>query len=1036
MSSSLFAQPSAVYTDAQEAFKKGMEFYHLDLYGKAQEELEKAASAKIVMHSKNDVMPLFVQKAELYAAISAMRLERADAEKRLMLFIQKNEPNSLATQAKLEVGRFYYAKRDYDQVIEFMSKITWSELGDMNNEEITEAKFQLAYSYFVKKKFQQAMPLFQQIKGGSGEYYLPANYYYGLCCFFQKNYKEALKSFALVEKDKKYDDVVPTYITQIHFMLKDYDEVIKYGTPFASDSKVRERLLIVQAVGQAHYEKGNYDKALPFIEEFVDKTPKVTEDLFYQLAYAQYRAKRYDAAATNFEQISGLDSKLGQLARYNQADCQLKLGQKKEARLSFEQASMKTYDKDVQLDALMNYAKLSYQLGFDNDAITAFTKLMDTKYNNESQNLLSKLFLNTRDYDKALTILRGMKLSTASLKETYQKVAYFRGVQYYKEGNYNKATELFDESLKSPVHNETTALCNYWKAEAQFQMNKYDLSIKEYDKFLMQAPSASQLPSNSSEGTAHYGIGYNYLRKNDYSNAAGHFRDAVDLIQKQLKKINDQHVLNFVYPDALVRAADCYLFLGAENKSNYDRAIGFYSKVLNNNYPNEDYALYQLSLIYSLQNKTSKQFQTINQLVSKYPNSTFADDALYAKGSTHINQNEFNEAKQTFDNLILKYPNSEFNSRAMYKLGVISYSKDRTREALDYFKAVVKSNVQTDEAKEALSYIRRIYIEGGDPDGFMAYVSTLQGYNFSDMAADSLLYESAQTPYDAGNWAQAAQNYSKYLERFPRGLNSMQAHLNRGISYYNEKSYPNAMTDFEAVVDAKNPAAPNSMAEEANLLAGRISFHVTKNYMNALKYYKNLEPLASNPENRFEARLYGMRAAFYADAMDPLRSLSENLLQEASATAQNKAEAYYYLAKAHLSKKNYSEASKNFTESIKLVGDDIRASEGRYQLAKILYLQRELEKSMDLAFQNNKQLGQHLDWLARNFILIADIYAEQGNLDAAKGTLESLLKNYNGDPEIVKEAKTKLENIKKAKSSNSRLKLNNDSGELEMINGK
>jgi hypothetical protein len=81
-------------------------------------------------------------------------------------------------------------------------------------------------------------------------------------------------------------------------------------------------------------------------------------------------------------------------------------------------------------------------------------------------------------------------------------------------------------------------------------------------------------------------------------------------------------------------------------------------------------------------------------------------------------------------------------------------------------------------------------------------------------------------------------------------------------------------------------------------------------------------------------------------------------------------------------------------------------------------------------------LGNHQDWLARNFILISDIYAEQGNLDAAKGTLESLLKNYDGDPEIIKEAKTKLENIKKAKSSNSRLKMNDESGELEMINGK
>lgn len=1034
----LKSQPAtAVYRDAQEAYKRGLEFYELSLYGKAQAEFERALAGKENLFPVQNTSAMFYIKAELFAALSTLKLEHPDAEKKLLLFIQKYEPRPEVSRAKLEVGNFYYAKRDYDKTIQYLGKITWSELGDMSNEEVLEAKFKLAYAYFVKKQFQQASPLFQQIKGTDSKYAENATYYFGLCAFFQKRYKDALENFKKVDQNRRYKDVVPAYVVQINFMLKVYDEVISYGEPLLKNDKIKERQTIAQYVGQSYYEKGNYKKALPFIEEYVEKTPKVTEDIFYQLAYTQYRSDRCSDAIANFEQINSLNSKLGQHALYNQANCQLKIGKKKEARLSFEQASEKDFDKAMKEDALMNYAKLSYELGFDNDAISAFMKISPTsKYYVESQNLLSKIFLNTRDFDKALEILRGIKDKTPSLNITYQKVCYFRAVQFFNEGNYVKSLLLFNESLNIAVHNETTALSHYWKAEALHMTDKTDESIKEYEKFMLVQNQAPQLPANSSKGTAHYGLGYAYLKKGDYRNAGKNFEESAAFINARLNRINDKHILSFVYPDAIIRTADCYLYLASENRENYRKAGDFYQQIITNSYPSEDYAMFQLSLIYSLTGNPQKQIQLCDRLVGKYPQSPYADDALYAKGSTQINQNEFNESKATFDFLVLNYPNSEFNSRAMYKLGVISYSQSREKEALEYFKAVVRINIQTEEAKDALNYIRKIHIESGDPDGFMAYVSTLQGYIFTDMEADSLLYESAARVFDSENWSLAVSNYTKYLERFPNGLHSLNAYQNRGISYYNLKNYTLALEDFETISSSKNPPAVPAMAENANLLAGRICYHIIQDYNKALKYFKAMEGIASTTENRSESRLFGMRSAFFANNMKELTAISENYLKEANASAQTRSEAFYYLAKAQLNNKQYDASAKNFEEAIKLVADDIRTSESRYRIAQILYFQRKLEKSMEIAFQNNKQLGNHHDWLARNFILIADIYAEQGNLDAARGTLESLLKNYNGDSEIVKEARTKLENIKNAKTSNSRLRMNDDSGELEMIDGK
>jgi tetratricopeptide (TPR) repeat protein len=1029
------AQPeSAVYKDLQESYKSGLEFYRLSLFGKAQAQFDKVLGFQSELYLKQNTDQLYFQKAELYSALSALRLEHVDAEKRLLLFIAKNEPSAIASMAKLEVGHYYYAKRDYDNAIQFLSGITWSELGDMENSEVVNAKFELGYCYFVKKQFQKAGQIFQQIRGTDSKYAENAQYYYGLCAFYQKDYKVALEAFTLIDKSRRYVDIVPSYIVQIQFMLKNYDEVINYGEPLLKNPEIKERNTILQAVGQSYFEKGKYKEALPHIEEYVEKTPKVTEDVFYQLAYAQYRSARFEEAVANFEQINSLNNLMGQNALYNQANCQLKLNKKKEAMFNFEQASLKDFDKNIQTDALMNYAKLAYQLGLDNDAISAFMKIpASSKYYNESQNLLSKLFLNTREYDKALDILRNIPQRSPSLNETYQKVVYLRGIMYYKDEDYQKAIELFNEALKNAVHTETTTLCHYWKAEALFHLDKNEESIKEYDKFILMAGNVNKLPDNSSKGTAYYGIAYNYIKTENYIIAGKNFEYCFKFIEEKLKNTNDKYVSNFVYPDAILRAADCYMFLGTGNRENYLTAGKYYSKILENNYPESDYALYQLNLIYYVTENIKKQEQYCDKMISKFPNSPFADDALFQKGSALLSKNESADAKKAFELLVEKYPESEYYYKALNRLGRIAYGQGREREALDYFKAVASKNIQSEEAKDAIIYIRKIYVESGDPDGFLAYVSTIKGYDLSDMSADSLLYESADKKFDSESWEDAAEIYTKYLSRFPNGMNNLSSYNNRGICYYNLKSYEKALSDFENVIDARNPTAPNDLAENSSILAARICYHITEDFSKALKYFKTVEKLTNQSDIKNECRLFGMRSAYYSDNIKELGSLSENYLKESTTTAQNKAEAHFYHAKFELSNKSYDAARKNFEEAIKLVNDDIRASESRYRIAQIYYLQKKLDKALELAFQNNKQLGNHHDWLARNFILISDIYVEQDNPDAAKGTLESLLKNYNGDAQIVAEAKAKLEKIKNSINTKSRLKSNNDDEDLEMI---
>ena len=67
-----------------------------------------------------------------------------------------------------------------------------------------------------------------------------------------------------------------------------------------------------------------------------------------------------------------------------------------------------------QEESLWNYAKLSYEMRFDRDAVDALQKVDPRSPNySEAQGLLGDILLNTRDYVKAMEI----KIGRASCRE-------------------------------------------------------------------------------------------------------------------------------------------------------------------------------------------------------------------------------------------------------------------------------------------------------------------------------------------------------------------------------------------------------------------------------------------------------------------------------------------------------------------------------------------------------------------------------------------------------------------------------------------
>ncbi len=1005
----LLAQKTTVFTEANLAFKRGEEFFDKGVYGYAMTEYKNAID--LLMPANAPEWELLRMRSELGYAKSAVRMDLPDGEKLILDFIRKYEPDPLASQALLEVANYFFNAGKYDKAIEFFKQINPRE---MPAGQRAEVYFKTGYSYFVQKKFKEAEANFKEIKDLQTEFFYPANYYYGLTKFFASQYEEAIKSFRLVERSQEYKPHVPYYITQIYFAQRDFDNVIKYAEPKLSDKSLQKTKEMNQLVGQAYFEKGDYKKALPFLEKYAESSGTMREEEFYQLAYVQYQNGKYKEAAKNFAELNQANSALGQLALYYLGDTKLKLKDKAGARNAFAGASKMSFDNDIRETALISYAKLSYEMKFDRDALTALQEVRPgSKYYSEAQALLGDIFINTRDYERAITTLEGINPKTPQLKEAYQKVLYLRGVQLHKDGKVAEAKQRFQKSVDNSVNSEFKALALYWLGDIAHQESAFDRSIDYVNQFLAVAKGMKTLPDEASLHTANYLQGYNYLKKKNFNSAQGYFQDAVAGIERNRTYIKNRQVKESMYGDALLRAGDTYF-----KKNQYGEAIKFYDKAVKAAYPGFEYALFQKATIEGLRGNSTDKIIALEELIQRHSKSEFADDALFQLGITYQEIKQSSKANDAFKKLVANYPNSELVNDALLRLGLVAYNQGNRQGAIEYYKQVFAHNPDKEESDAALAALREIYIKDmGDPEGFAAFLETIPGYKLEAGEKDNLSFDAAETAYEGGNYERAITGYTDYIRKYPNGANVLTAYYHRGESYAVLKQYANALKDYEWVIGkGQGRYYVNALGK-----AALITYNDRQDFKKAYDYYTKWEGVAASAEDRFEAQLGAMRAAYRLGDVAAVQASARKVANNPAATDEQVSTAQFYLGKIAYDKKDYAAAMQSFNDVVKM-SDNEQTAEARYLIAHIHYLRRDLDKAKKQCLDNNNESSNYPYWVGKSLILLSDVFVEQGDAFSARTVLEALIENYEDKTDdIIPTARKKLDDLNKQTQGSNRL---------------
>jgi len=1015
---SLFGQQTTYYTEALKDYKAGEAFYEEGLYGKAQRSFREVLNSQLPINEPR--AELLRAKAEFYYAKCAILLDDPDGEKLILEFIRTHRPDPIADQAVLEIANYYFDQRDYDQALDYFEQIP--TLG-ITQQRRAEVRFKMGYAYFVKEDFDTAKSLFKEVEDIEGEYYTKTNYYLGLCYFLDGDYSQAISRLRIAENDERYANHIPYYLTQIYFAERRFEELLDYAVPKLKRRGIRERKEMEQLVGQAYFEQEQYEKALPHLKYYAENSSELREEEFYQLGFTQYQTGNYREAIQSFKPLSSVNSALGQNAMFYLADCYLKDGQKANALNALAAARRMDYDDFITEEATFNYAKLAYELNQSREAVSALRTIPpDSKYYLDAQKLMSEIFLSYRDYQQAIDIIENMADKDPNILETYQKVTLYRGIQLMQEGQLASAAGLFRKSLEYPIEQKTKALATYWLGDIAHRQGRYEESIRRMNEFLTAARTLGNMPDESNIFTANYLQGYNYFKKNNYATALPYFVDAVEGLNRNSRFIRNEKVSNELLGDAALRAGDCHF-----KQNQYGSALQYYNRAIENRYPDFVYAMFQKAVIEGLRGRATDKILALEKIANNYPRSEYADDALLQLGATYQEIGRLEQAASPLKRLIREYRDrSPLINQALIKLGLITYNRGNLAGAIEYYKRVVNNNPSAEEAGIALNALEEIYIKDlGRPNEYFAFLETT-GQNVDNFARDSINFKAAVVKFENGNYERAVAAYTNYLNNFPNGRFSLQAHFQRGESYSVLRRYSQALQDYEYVVDQGQSRYYNKALEKAAIIA----YNHEQNFEKAFEFYTKLETAAPNEDIRFEAQLGALRSAYRTNNVQALYTLANKVSNNPNATEQQRATANFYLGKLAYDRQDYAGALNALNKVVEM-SDNEQTAEARFLIAKIHYEQRELATAKELLIKANQESSAYPYWVAKSILLLSDVLREQSDLYNARAALEALLENYDEDPQLVSEARRKLQAINQQIEESSRLNRNPDSGAME-----
>lgn len=972
--STLFAQKNSIDTYWASKYHNAISLYNNKAYALAQKEF-----VAISKETKNQQS--LVANADYYDAMCAVRLAQVNADSKVLDFV-KNHPNSTKKQkAYMNVGNYYFANRKPAQALKWYTKVDEEFLTEDDKNEIN---FKMGYSLLVTKHLKDAKKRFEPLLS-SAKYGNDSRYYFGYIAYKEKDYSTAEKALSKFADDATYKSKATYYLLDISFKNGRFEKCIEVGKKILPQANRKDKSEISKIIGESYFNLKKYAESIPYLENYKGKKGKWNNTDFYQLGYAYYKQKDINKAVKNFNKIIDEANPIAQNAYYHLGECYLKQGKKPEALTAFKSASEMEFNQKIKEDSALNYAKLSYEEGNPYEDVPVvlqnFLKTYpQSKEVNTIRDLLISSYLYQQDYQGALAYLDANK--SPENNKLANEVSLYRGAQLFNEKKLQEAYPFFLIATDA----EDTTIKNraqFWMAECDFRFGNYDQALKR----LLQVRTPDAVENNLRS----YNIAYCYFKLKNYHEATKYFNQYINQTDNATD-IND---------DAILRLGDSYFVT-----KNYNQAIATYTKAIEQGGAGADYALYQKGLSNGLANNNTQKIADLTNLVKNYKDSQLRDDALFQIATTYSQQKNHPKAHEAYNKLVRDIPKSAYVPNALLRQGLLFYNDGNNLEALTKFKKIVAQYPNSNEAKQAVSNARNVYIDIGKVDEYAVWVKDIKFINVTDADLDNATYESAENKFLDNNVPLAIEGFKKYLAKFPNGLNALKANFYLAQSYVRTNKHSNSVPHYEYVIQQNRSEYTE---ETLNKLS---EIHLGNEEWNkAIPLLEQLTEVANHQQNKLYAESNLMKGYYEAKNYDKAIEYAEKVLAHERIDINLDEDAKATIARASFKKGDFQTAQEYFGAIEETAKGELKA-ETLYYKAFFKHENKAYQQSTEIVQKLIADYSTYKYWGVKSYIIMAKNYYALKDVYQATYILESIIKNFKQYEDVVEEAKNTLQTIK------------------------
>ena len=980
-------QRSYQFDAPNRLFVEGKELFSLKNYSGCIDKLE--------AYKQHSTDADLIQEADYMLVYSAYEQGRPNAVELLKDYLDVYPASRHADEVNFLIGSAHFGQGEYQKAIFWFNE---SNIDMLSPEQQEVYCFRLAYSLLQIGDMEKARGYFARIEQIGTKYREASTYYVAYIDYATGKYNNALVEFTRLKDLPDYKERSLYYITQIYFIQNKYEKVISEGKELlASYPDSENNSEVYRVMGNAYYHLGNEDQAINMLSKYVSSTDSPLRGDLYILGVCYYNKGNYSSAVNALGRTVRENDALSQNAYLYLGQSYLKLKDKNNARMAFEAAATSSFDKQVKEAAMYNYALLIHETAFTGfgESVTIFEDFLNdfpnSKYADKVNDYLVEVYLTTKNYQAALNSIDKIKHPSTKILEAKQDILFQLGTQAFTNMELDKAVDLFSRAISLGAYNlESRNDAYFWRGESYYRQGEYNKAISDYRTYL----NNTRQRNTDMYALAHYNLGYSYFKLKEYGEALNRFRQYVNLESNQQTP---------AYADAYNRIGDCLFhnrqFAMAEE--NYTRAAQLQPSA-------GDYSVYQKGFLLGLQKDYKGKISVMDRLIREFPESQYVDDALFEKGRSYVLLDNNQAAAASFEQLMRDFPQSSLARKAGVQLGLIYFNDNQPEKAADAYKSVISNYPGSEEAKVALQDLKSVYIELNDINSFAAYANSLGGnVRFEVSEQDSLTYLAAEKLFMRGDNEGARRSLTNYLQTFPQGAFSSNANFYLASIAFAKKDLEEAKRLFSLVLERGD----TKFREESWARKAEIEY-LDKDYAAAMESFKHLQAVAENPENKEAAKLGLMRCAELIGQPQEALLAANDLLKEPKLSPEIMSEARYVRAKAYISLKQENKALADLKEISKDTRT-IHGAEAKYLLAQLYYDNKD-DKNAETVLMNFIENGTpHQYWLARGFILLADIYIRQGDDFQARQYLTSLQNNYKGDDEIAAMIEDRLGKLKK-----------------------